>query len=113
MFDINDIYQHLLNGGNKQDLYACLERDIAAAEKKVKATKEAEKKEKELADKINKTRSAAFKALKDYLTLVNPDITEDIINSVLDTLESVKIKVNDEEWKVIWNTFFPFNFKRK
>ena len=119
MFNSNDIYSHLLNGGDKQVLFDALMQEITKAEEKVKATKEAEKKEKELANKINKARSAASKALKDYFALANPDITEEIINSILDTLELVEIKVNDvrgkydEEWKEVWNLLFPFNFKKK
>ena len=94
MLNSNDIYSHLLNGGDKQTLYDALTQEIFEAEKKVKATKEAEKKQKELDNEKNKARVAAFLALKDYFALVNHDITEDIINSVLDTLESVEIKVN-------------------
>ena len=132
MFNSNDIYSHLLNGGDKQTLFDALMQEITKAEEKVKATKEAEKKEKELANKINKARSAASNALKDYFALVNPDVTEEVIASVLDTLETVEIKINgvrgkransgimdeavqftDEEWKTIWNTLFPFGSKRK
>ena len=132
MLNSNDIYSHLLNGGDKQTLYDALTQEIFEAEAKVKATKEAEKKQKELDNKRNKARVAAFLALKDYFALVNEDIDEDIINSILDTLEKVEIKVNgirgkrkdyvtrdgslditDEEWKAIWNTFFPFNLKIK
>ena len=132
MFNSNDIYSHLLNGGDKQVLFDALMQEITKAEEKVKATKEAEKKEKELANKINKARSAASKALKDYFALVNPDVTEEVIASVLDTLETVEIKINgvrgkgkdaaardgrvfftDEEVEKIWNTLFSFNPKRK
>ena len=134
MFNSNDIYSHLLNGGDKQVLFDALMQEIVKAEEKVKIAKAAEKKEKELTAEKDKARTAAFKALKDYFALVNPDVTEDIINSVLDTLETVEIKINgvrgkrantvcggsiesvpltDEEWKEIWNTFFPFNFKKK
>jgi uncharacterized protein YcaQ len=132
MLNSNDIYSHLLNGGDKQTLYDALTQEIFEAEAKVKATKEAEKKQKELDNKKNKARVAAFLALKDYFALVNEDIDEDIINSILDTLEKVEIKVNgirgkrkdyvtrdgslditDEEWREIWNTVFPFHFKIK
>ena len=125
MFNSNDIYSHLLNGGDKQVLFDALMQEITKAEEKVKATREAEKKEKELANKINKARSAASKALKDYFALVNPDVTEEIIASILDTLETVEIRINgvaardgkvfftDEEMEKIWNTLFPINFKRK
>lgn len=94
MFNSEDIYLHLLEGGDKQVLFDALMQEIIKAEEKIKAKKEAEKKEQELADKKNKARTAAFKTLKSYFALVNPDVTEDIINSVLDTLESVEIKIN-------------------
>lgn len=125
MFNSNDIYTHLMNGGEIKDLYVALDKEIIEANKKVKAAKEAEQKEKELGEKIIKARASAFKALKAYFALVNPDITEDIINSVLDTLESVEIRINgvaardgkvfftDEEMEKIWNTLFPIHFKRK
>ena len=94
MLNSNDIYSHLLNGGAIKDLYVALDKEIAEANKKIKAEKEAEQKEKELAEKIAKARAHAFQVLKTYFSLVNPDITEDIINSVLDTLESVEVKIN-------------------
>ena len=125
MFNSNDIYSHLLNGGDKQVLFDALMQEIIKAEEKVKATKEAEKKEKELADKIGKARVAAHKAMMAYFALVNPDITNDIVASILDTLESVEVRINgvavrdgkvfftDEEMEKIWNTLFPIHFKRK
>lgn len=126
MFNSNDIYSHLINGGEIKDLYVALDKEIIAANKKIKDAKEAEQKEKELAEKITKARAHAVQVLKTYFTLVNPDITEEIINSVLDTLESVEIKINgvrgkcdnkvyftDGEIKEIWDTLFPFPFKRK
>ena len=94
MFDSNDIYSHLLNGGDKQVLYDALTKEIAEAEVKVQTTLELEKKDKERREKKDKARTAAFKALKSYYALVNPDVTDEIINSILDTLESVEIKIN-------------------
>lgn len=119
MITEKDIYNHLKNGGTIDELYKALKNEIDDAQIRIIKERDAELKEKELADKINKARSAALKALKDYFALVNPDITEEIINSILDTLESVEIKVNDvkgkydEEWKEVWNFLFPFNFKSK
>lgn len=99
MFNSNDIYSHLLNGGEIKDLYVALDKEIAEANKKIKAAKEAEKKEKELAEKIAKARPHAIQVLKTYLALVNPDVTEDIIEAVLSSLESARV--------------FPFGFKWK
>ena len=94
MLNSQDIYSHLLNGGELKELYAALDREIEEANKKIKIVKEAEQKEKELAEKIGKARVAAHKAMMSYFALVNPDITDDIIASVLDTLETVEIKIN-------------------
>ena len=120
MFDSNDIYRHLMNGGKPESLHKALDIEIAEADKKVQTTLELEKKEKENREKKEKMRIAALEALKSYFAFVNPDITEDIINSILDTLESVEIKVNiakgkydDEDWKKVWNFLFPFNFRSK
>lgn len=55
------------------------EEEAAAAEAKKQET-------------IDNARKAAVAALTDYFALVNPAITEGVINSVLATLESVKIK---------------------
>lgn len=139
MLNSNDIYSHLLNGGAIKDLYVALDKEITEANKKIKAAREAEQKEKELAEKIEKGKAHAVQVLKTYFSLVNPDVTEDAINFALDalaTLKNVEIKVDsargksrrdyaacdgsietvpltDEEWKEIWNTLFPFNFMRK
>ena len=94
MFNSKDIYTHLMNGGKPEDLYVTLEKEITEANKKIKAAKEAEKKEKELADKIGKARVAAHKAMMSYFALVNKDVTDDIVASVLDTLETVEVKIN-------------------
>lgn len=114
MLNSQDIYSHLLNGGDKQALYDALAQEIAEAETKVKTTLELERKDKERREKKDKARTAALKALKTYFALVNPDITEDVINSVLDTLETVEIKVNKVRGKrentVIKDDMFPLWF---
>ena len=94
MLNSQDIYSHLLNGGDKQVLYDALTQEIAEAEAKVQTTLELERKDKVRREKKDKARTAAFKALKTYFALVNPDITEDVINSILDTLEIVEVKTN-------------------
>ena len=135
MFDSNDIYRHLKNGGSFDELQKALENEFANAQDRIIKEKEAELKEQKAREKINKARSTASKALKDYFALVNPNVTDNVINFVLDTLGTVEIEVNeingirgkrangrileqtidltDEEWKTIWNTVFPFHSKRK
>ena len=99
MLNSQDIYSHLLNGGDKQTLYDALTKEIAEAEAKVQTTLELEKKDKERREKKDKARTAAFNALKTYFALVNRDVTEDVINSVLNTLETIEIKVHDVRGK--------------
>ena len=129
MFNENDIYTYFMNGGKTRDFYKALETEIDNAQKRIIREKEAEKEEKELANRINDARKFAVAALKDYFALVNPDVDDKIINSVLDTLETVEVKINgvrgkcanrddkvyftDEEVEKIWNTLFPFHFKKK
>lgn len=95
MFNENDIYSHFMKGGSPEDLHKALEIEIKNAQHRIAQEQEAEKKEKELAEQEAKARSAAFKALKFYLALANPDITDDIIDLTLDTLKTVsKVKVD-------------------
>lgn len=132
MLNEKDIYSHIANGGDPKDLYKALENEIHNAQDRIIKEKAAELKQKELAEKVNKARSAAQKALKSYFALVGHDVPENVINFVLDTLGTVDIEVNsvrgkrdgsgileqtidltDKEWKEIWNTVFPFHFKSK
>lgn len=94
MLNEKDIYSHIANGGDIKDLYKALENEIHNAQDRIIKEKDAELKQKKLAEKKSKMRIAAFQSLKDYFALANPDVTEDIINSVLDTLETVEIKIN-------------------
>ena len=112
MLNSQDIYSHLLNGGELKELYAALDREIEEANKKIKIVKEAEQKEKELAEKIKKARPHAIQVLMNYFSLVNPDITEDIITSVLDTLETVEIKVNGVRGKSDGDLYSMFGLFR-
>lgn len=132
MLNEKDIYSHLVNGGDPRELYKALEIEIHNAQDRIIKEKDAELKKKELANRINEARKFAVAALKDYFALVNPSVTEDVINFVLDTLGTVEVEVDgvkkkfsgsgmfeqtidltDKEWKEIWNTLFPWHFKRK
>ena len=91
MLNEKDIYSHLANVGDIKDLYKALENEIHNAQDRIIKEKEAEQKEKELADKKNKARTAAFKAIKAYVTLVNPTLDDAFINSALEICESFKV----------------------
>ena len=125
MLNEKDIYTHLKNGGSIEDLQKALENEIAAAQDRIIKEKDAELKKMEAEKKIGKARAAAHKAMMAYFTLVNPDINDDIVASVLDTLGTVEIRINgvaardgkvfftDEEMEKIWNTLFPVHFRKK
>ena len=112
MLNSNDIYAHLLNGGAVKDLYVALDNEINEANKKIKAAKEAEQKAKEFAEKKEKGRAHAVQVLKTYFSLVNPDVTEDIINSVLDTLETLKVSVSGTSVRIRGDLYDIFELFR-
>lgn len=97
MLNEKNIYNHLKNGGSIEDLEKALVNEINAAQDRIIKEKDAELKEKELAAKINKARTAAIKALKSYFALVNPTVDDKMINIALDTLESTKIVKKEGE----------------
>ena len=92
MINEKEIYAHLKNGGNPEDLYQAFLNELNEAQKKVDEEKVAEQEAAVKALAVEAARKAAVAALTEYFALVNPDVTEKIITSVLTTLESVKIK---------------------
>lgn len=92
MINEKEIYAHLKNGGDPEDLYQAFLNELEEAQKKVDEEKAAEEEAAEKALAVDEARKAAIAALTEYFALVNPDVTEKMITSVLTTLESVKIK---------------------
>ena len=92
MINEKEIYAHLKNGGNPEDLYQAFLNELNEAQKKVDEEKAAEQEAADKALAVETARKNAVAALTEYFALVNPDITEKMITSVLTTLESVKIK---------------------
>ena len=125
MLSEKDIYEYLKYGGSIDAVQKVIARDVEKIQNRIKEEKAEEQKEKELANKINKARAHAFKSLKNYFALVNPEISDETISAALDTLETVEVRINgvavhddkvfftDEEMKKIWNALFPFSSKRK
>lgn len=90
MLNEKDIYSHIANGGDPKELYKALENEIHNAQDRIIKEKDAELKKQEQAKKISKARDAAFKAIKTYVALVNPELDDAFINSALDICESFK-----------------------
>ena len=95
MITEKDIYTHLKNGGSLEELHKALAKDIDKIQKQIDDEIVAKKREQELTNKKLKARTAAFAAMKAYFALANKDINDEIINSVLDTLESLEITFNN------------------
>ena len=94
MINEKDIYSHLLNGGNPQDLLDAFMKELNETQKKVDEDKKAKAEAEKTQKKVDTARKQAVAALLDYFSLVNPSVTEKMITSVLSTLESVKIKTS-------------------
>ncbi len=107
MLNEKDIYIHLCNGGDISSLYEALENEIEAAKAKIDAEKIAEQEAAVKAVAIEEARKAAVAALTEYFALVNPNITESIISSVLSTLESAKI-ITGKRGAAVWGDIFSF-----
>ena len=105
MINEKEIYAHLKNGGNPEDLYQAFLNELNEAQKKVDEEKVAEQEAAVKALAIEEARKAAVAALTEYFALVNPEVTEKMITSVLSTLESVKIK-KGKSGTAIWGSAF-------
>jgi hypothetical protein len=105
MLNEKDIYNHLKNGGDSEDLYRALLNEISEVQKKVDAEKAAEQEAAVKALAVEEARKAAVAALTEYFALVNPNVTENVITSVLSTLESIKIE-NTKNGIAVWSNAF-------
>ena len=105
MLNEKDIYNHLCNGGDISSLYEALENEIEAAKAKIDEEKAAEQETAKKEAYIKEARQVAITALTEYFALVNPAVTENIISSVLSTLESVKIK-KGKNGTAVWGSAF-------
>ena len=102
MLNSNDIYSHLANGGDIKDLYKALENEIHNAQDRIIKEKDAELKKQEQAKKELKARDAAFKAIKAYVALVNPELDDAFINSALDVCKSFKLFTSKDAQTPEW-----------
>ena len=105
MINEKEIYAHLKNGGNPEDLYQAFLNELNEAQKRVDEEKIAEQEAAVKALAIEEARKAAVAALTEYFALVNPAVTEKMITSVLSSLESVKIRTGRRGATVCGDSF--------
>lgn len=99
-----DAYELLKQGKSIDEINEIIAAELNAANTKLAEEEEAAAAEAKKEAYIKEAREAAVAALTEYFALVNPDVTEKIITSVLSTLESVKIKTG-KKGTSIWGGF--------
>ena len=119
----NDMYSHLINGGDPQVLLDAFLVELNATQKEVDQKKEAERleaqkqKEAEAAAKKEETlrnaREAVVAAFTSYITLVlGEEISEDVVRASIVELEEsiaaikkIRVSINGDELKSIFDLF--------
>lgn len=114
MLNEKDIYTHLKNGGDPQELYDAFLKEMNAAQKKVDDEAEAAEAAAIKEGAKAQAREAAIAALSDYFTLVMPEpvvksvdnlpaLVEEALDSLEETIklmESVTIRVNGKPFSI-------------
>ena len=120
----NDMYSHLINGGDPQVLLDAFLVELNATQKEVDQKKEAERleaqKQKETAEAAAKkeetlrnAREAVVAAFTSYITLVlGEEISEDIVRASIVELEEsiaaikkIRVSINGDDLKSIFDLF--------
>ena len=120
----NDMYSHLINGGDPQVLLDAFMKELNATQKEVDQKKEAERleaqKQKEAAEAAAKkeetlrnAREAVVAAFTSYITLVlGEEISEDVVRASIVELEEsiaaikkIRVSINGDELKSIFDLF--------
>ena len=120
----NDMYSHLINGGDPQVLLDAFLVELNATQKEVDQKKEAERleaqKQKEAAEAAAKkeetlrnAREAVVAAFTSYITLVlGEEISEDVVRASIVELEEsiaaikkIRVSINGDELKSIFDLF--------
>jgi hypothetical protein len=109
MLNSQDIYSHIANGGDPKELHKALENEIKVAQEKAIKAKAAELKKKEAEQKELKARDTAFKAIKAYVTLVNPTLDDAFIDSALDLCRTFKVVTLKDAQSPDWLVDFVRN----
>ena len=120
----NDMYSHLINGGDPQVLLDAFMKELNATQKEVDQKKEAERleaqKQKEAAEAAAKkeetlrnAREAVVAAFTSYITLVlGEEISEDVVRASIVELEEsiaaikkIRVSINGDDLKSIFDLF--------
>ena len=120
----NDMYSHLINGGDPQVLLDAFLVELNATQKEVDQKKEAKRleaqKQKEAAEAaakkeetLNHYREAVVAAFTSYITLVlGEEISEDVVRASIVELEEsiaaikkIRVSINGDELKSIFDLF--------
>ena len=92
MITDNDIYSHLKNGGSIEELKKAFDKDIEAATLRIKKEEEEQVEKKIKAEKINKAKTAAAKALADFCKETGADYGSEEIETLLCLMQEKNIK---------------------
>ena len=91
MLSEKDIYSHLKNGGDPEELYQAFLNELNAAKDKIEQEEREKVEAAEKENKIAEARKCAIDAAVSYFALVNPDIREKDISFVFDFWSKLKI----------------------
>ena len=100
-----DAYELLKQGKSIDEINEIIAAELNAANTKLAEEEEAAAAETKKKETIDSARKAAVAALTEYFALVNPNVTENVITSVLSTLESIKIE-NTKNGIAVWSNAF-------
>lgn len=96
-----DAYELLKQGKSIDEINEIIAAELNAANTKLAEEEEAAAAEAKRKETVSYARENAVTALTEYFALVNPNVTEKIITSVLSTLESIKLK-NTKNGTAVW-----------
>lgn len=102
-----EMYAHLVHGGDPQVLLDAFMKDLNEAQKKADEQLAKEKKEAEANETLKQKREAVVAALTSYISyLLGEEVSEDIVRAgvveiegAVDSLKKIKVSVNGDSFK--------------
>ena len=106
-----EMYAHLVHGGDPQVLLDAFMKDLNEAQKKADEQLAKEKKEAEANEALKQKRETVVAALTPYIShLLGEEVSEDIIREsvieiedAVDSLKKIKVSINGDGFKSIFN----------